>query len=149
MSPVLRIREQIFHEALGRQMDIAQPLGDERSAQGRLRLPPSERAGRTRAGDCYSGAPILRDYREYADHGVTRCRIQKLNIRRLSGYWERHVDNDLSRLKHRPAVTDKEFRGGDFTLCCVHRRAECETGGGKVTRRFVGRERAAEGASMA
>src|SRR5215475_15152411 len=130
-------------------MDIAQPLGDERCAQGRLRLPPAERAARTRAGDCYSGAPILRDCGEYADHGVTRCRIQELNIRRLSGYWERHVDNDLSRLKHRPAVTNKEFRGDDFMLCCVHRRAKCQAGGGIVARWFVGRERAAEGAPMA
>src|SRR5262245_20670969 len=104
-------------------MDIAQPLGNERSAQGRLRLPPSERAARPRAGYCYSGASIRRDCGEYADHGVTRGRIQELNIRRLSGYGERHVDNDLSWLKHRPAETNKEFRGDDFMLCCVHRRA--------------------------
>src|SRR5262249_7826881 len=113
-------------------MDIAQPLGDERSAQGRLRLPPSERAVRTRASDCYSGAFIRRDCREYADHRVTRCRIQELNICGLSGYWERHVDNDLSRLKHRPAVTNKEFRGGYFPLCRVHRGADGEAGGGIV-----------------
>src|SRR5262249_47939649 len=130
-------------------MDIAQPLGDECSAQGRLRLPPSERAVRTRASDCYSGAFIRRDCREYADHRVTRCRIQELNIRRLSGYWERHGSNDLSRLKHRPAVTNKEFRGDDFMLCCVHHGAKCQAGGGIVARRFGGRERAAEGTPMA
>jgi hypothetical protein len=148
VSPVRRIREQIFHEDLGRQMDIAQPLGDERCTQGRLRLPPSERAARTRAGDCYSGAPILRDCGEYADHSVTRCRIQELNIRSQRGYGN-VTSNDLSRLKHRQAVTNKEFRGGDFTLCCVHLRAECEAGGGIVARQFVGRERAAEGSPMA
>src|SRR5262245_62275829 len=113
-------------------MDIEQPLSDERSAQGRLGLPPAERAVRTRAGDCYSGAPVRRDCCEYADHGVARCGIQELNISRLSDYPERHVDNDLSRLKHRPAVTNKQFHGGDFTLCCVHPGTECETGGGIV-----------------
>src|SRR5262249_24679813 len=98
-------------------MDIEQPLGDERSAQGRLSPPPPESAARKRAGDCYSRAAVLRDCGEYADHSVTRCRIQELNIRSQRGYGERHGSNDLSRLKHRPAVTNKEFRGGDFTLC--------------------------------
>ena len=79
-------------------------LGDERIGEGRLRLPPAERAVRTRAGDRDARAAVRRECREYADHGVTCCRIQELDVGGPSGDRERRGSDDLARLKHRPAV---------------------------------------------
>jgi hypothetical protein len=55
---VRRVREQILYEAVERQTDTAQPLGGDHRGEGRLRLPPAERAVRTRAGDRYARAAV-------------------------------------------------------------------------------------------
>src|SRR5262249_45914300 len=83
------------------------------------------------------------------DRGGRGRRVQELDVGAPPGDGEGRGRDDLSRLKHRPAVADEELRGGDFPRCRVHRRAEGEAGGGIVAGRFVGRERAAQRAPVA
>jgi pimeloyl-ACP methyl ester carboxylesterase len=75
-----------------------QPVGDERLGEGRLRLPPAERAGRARAGDRPALAAFPRPVRliwgggdPYLNRGVAeqlrgRFRTAELTVLR-AGHW--------------------------------------------------------------
>src|SRR5262249_34773052 len=109
---------------------------DEATGQCRFRFPPAERALSTRAGHRDGRKSVGRALREYADNGVTGCRVQELDVGGSPENGESRSRDDFSWFEP-CATTNEKLRGGDVSRGRAHGGAKRETGGGIVAGRLI------------